>query len=125
MEPAWSGVSAVPKDVELAQREDKAHGDPDHGERDEYPQQERGLAERQPRELFALEEEPRAAGAVVSVVLDDLAGYRVRRLANGTAVPIAKNALGASAPIGRGHRLSVALGRVGPVAPAIEGAAER
>jgi hypothetical protein len=63
---------------ELLESEKKADDEPDSAETHENPKEERRLAHRQPRQLFALEEEAgatrRAAG---TVVLDDLARHRL------------------------------------------------
>jgi len=62
-------------------QEEESDGEPDHEEPGKNPQQEGRLADWQPWQLAAVEEEPRASGrAAVSVVLDHFASHGLRRV---------------------------------------------
>jgi hypothetical protein len=65
----------------LGEGENEPDANPDEKQAGQDPEEERGLADRQPRNLRAIEEETRAAErAAVIVVFGDLAAHRLRRV---------------------------------------------
>ena len=84
--------------------------DPDDDERGEDPEQERRLADGQPRQVFALEEESNPSGATGSnVQLDNLTAYRCGGVARRLPFSVAID----NSPVGKSrtsHRPSLALG---------------
>ena len=76
----------------LGEKQDDTDGRPDGDQRGEDPEQKRGLADRQPRQLLAREEEPSAAGRPpVRGELDDLAGDRRGGIVGRTPVGVDEN----------------------------------
>ena len=74
----WNGGWRAGARRALGQREDESDASPDENEASQHPEQECRLADRQPRDVRAIEEEARAPEPAVIVVLGDLAGDRLR-----------------------------------------------
>src|SRR4051794_16352484 len=68
--------------------EHDADDDPDRDERDEHPDEERRLADWEPRELLTFEEEPPAPGAAMSVEIQNLRGDGGGRVVGRQAVGV-------------------------------------
>jgi hypothetical protein len=91
--PVDDHVGAGPrrdKQRDLDEAEDEADDEPGHDEGDEHPEQERRLADRQPRQWPLLEQrEPRApSGLAMSVVLGDLTAHGAGGILRGLTIRI-------------------------------------
>jgi hypothetical protein len=95
----------------LGEPEVRRDADPDDDERSQHPEQESRLADRKPRKLLALEEEPNPmAAATMNVEFDDLAAHSFGGIVGRTSGSVAVD--NGSARRRASHLPSVALGVV-------------